>query len=247
MKIYCPKCGAEVDTDADPAHIGDERDFAFCPNNDCLEVINLKYDKYTCVDENLSSLPPTLARRPPGNEPKQEPALSVKIEPPPTTTITIEFPFSTSQTFDFAVSEAAKHPSFKQFGEGKKAVYRVTYERSDLIAATELLEYLKGWRRRVVYVGEQKVPWDSVFGFLWCFQRKQGCFKPEYYCFGYENEWEFNIWGCIQARLPFKEGAEWFCWGRFINDQGDWQFNKERICHEIQKNLHPYRFCPALD
>ena len=110
----------------------------------------------------------------------------------------------------------------------------------------ELVQHLKGWRRRTVYVDGEKVTWDSVFSFSWCYERKSASFKPELYCFGYENDYEFNSWGCIQARLPFTENSNWFCWGSWLNDKGDWQFDKERIRHELEKALYPYRFCPAL-
>lgn len=248
MKIYCPKCGSVVDTEADPAHIGDEPEFAFCPNQECLEVINLKYDQYRRVDEKPSCPHPlTLTASPHKAEFEQKTFSLTEILPIASAYITIEFPFSTSQTFDFAVKEASKHPSFEQSGKGKKVIYRVTYSPSEMATAIELVEHLKGWRNRRVYVGGEKVPWDSVFSFTWCFQRKHGCFRPEFYCFGYEREWEFNIWGCLLSGLPFREPAEWFCWGRFLNNKGDWQFDKERIRHELQKNLYPYRFCPALN
>lgn len=55
MKIYCPKCRSIIDTDLDPESVGNEPEFAFCRNESCLEVINLKYDKYPVVDENSSS------------------------------------------------------------------------------------------------------------------------------------------------------------------------------------------------
>ena len=32
-----------------------------------------------------------------------------------------------------------------------------------------------------------------------------------------------------------------------MNKEGDWEFDKDRIRHELQKRLHAYRFCPALD
>jgi double zinc ribbon protein len=170
----------------------------------------------------------------------------MEIEPPPSSGITIEFPFSTAQSFDFAVESARKFPTFREYGKDKKAVYRVTFASSQIDSSLDLVEHLKGWRRRTVYVDGEKVTWDSVFSFTWCHERKKVSYKPELYCFGYESEYEYNIWGCIQARLPFAENANWFCWGRWLNENGDWQFDKERIRHELEKNLYAYRFCPAL-
>lgn len=51
MRIYCPKCNSIVDTEADPAHIGNEPEFAFCLNPNCKWVINLKYDSYNLIEE----------------------------------------------------------------------------------------------------------------------------------------------------------------------------------------------------
>ena len=87
----------------------------------------------------------------------------------------------------------------------------------------ELVEHLKGWRKRVVYVDGEKVPWDSVFSFIWCFEKRKSSFKPDLYCFGYEDEWQINIWGCIRSDLPFTENANWCEWGHWVNKRGDWE------------------------
>ncbi len=170
----------------------------------------------------------------------------INEESVPSQGITIEFPFSTSQSFDFAVEAAKRFPTFLQFGEAKKAIYRVTFARSDLHLAMDLLEHLKGWRRRAVYVDGEKAPWDSVFSFDWCYSKRCASYRPEFYCFGYEEEYQLNLWGCIQSRMFFTGHEEWLCWGRWLNQKGDWEFDKERIRHELQKNLFPYRFCPAI-
>ena len=170
----------------------------------------------------------------------------MEVEPPPNVGITIEFPFSTAQTFDFAVAEARKFESFRKYGEEKKALYRVTVSANELMLASNLIEHMKGWRRRTVYVDGEKTTWDSVFSYQWCHSKRNASFRSDLYCFGYEQEYEFNLWGCIQARLPFRDRAQWFCWGTWLNDKGDWKFDKERIRHELQKALFPFRFCPAF-
>lgn len=169
------------------------------------------------------------------------------IPEPSKKTITIEFPYTTAQSFDFAVNEAKKFDSFEQFGKDKKAIYRVSFSVEEVHIAKDLLEQLKGWRKRTVYDHGEKVQWDSVFSFSWSYQRKLSSFKPDYFCFGYENEWDFNIWGCVRANMPFNEHSQWFTFGRWLNNEGDWEFDKNRIKHELLKNLHPYRYCPALN
>src|SRR5258705_13460560 len=55
-----------------------------------------------------------------------------EIEPPPCNGITIEFPYSTSQSFDFALECAKRFPTFSHYGEDKKSVYRVTFDPSEM-------------------------------------------------------------------------------------------------------------------
>ncbi len=52
MKIHCSKCNSIIDTEDDPEHVGNELDFAFCRNPDCLWVINIKEDSYNVVSED---------------------------------------------------------------------------------------------------------------------------------------------------------------------------------------------------
>jgi hypothetical protein len=47
--------------------------------------------------------------------------------------------------------------------------------------------------------------------------------------------------------MAFSDREEWFSWGHWVGNSGDWEFDKQRIGHEVQRNLHEYRFCPALD
>jgi len=227
---FCPACGFDLHKPI------------VCPNCQYPNESNSKFCQECGLGLRGDASSRTSSRK--GKSPARETV--AEIEPPTKVGITIEFPFSTAQSFDFAVECAKKFPTFKQYGDDKKAIYRVTLEPSKMISALDLIEHLKGWRRRAVYVDGEKVTWDSVFSFSWCYERKKASYKPELYCFGFENEYEFNVWGCIQARLPFTENAEWFCWGRWLNQQGDWQFDKDRIRHELEKALYAYRYCPAL-
>ena len=229
--VFCPYCGAEL------------RRPLCCPN--CGREVG-STDKF-CPECGVSlGRASTVTVAVPGKRPKIARSCVAEIEPPPNEGVTVEFLYSTSATFDFALQAAQRFATFKQYGEGKKAVYRVTFMPDEMELALELVEYLKGWRRRTVYVDGEKVPWDSVFGFVWCYNKRKSSFKPQFYCFGYEDSYQLNVWGCIQANLPFVEYAQWFTWGRWVSKDGDWEFDKRRIRHELQKNLYPYRFCPAL-
>jgi len=239
----CPSCNAELNSDFRfcPSCGYDLKKPIVCPNCQYSNEYNSKF-----CQECGTALNSTSKAKYESKKLEPEPEIIVGIEPPPPNGITIEFPFSSAQSFDFAVETAQRFPTFKKYGQDKKAIYRVTVQSTEIHSLTELLEHLKGWRKRVVYINGEKVLWDSVFAFGWCYEKKKASFKPEFYCFGYENECQFNAWGCIQSNLPFTENAQWFCWGQWLNNKGDWRFDKERIGHELQKALYQYRFCPAL-
>lgn len=179
------------------------------------------------------------------DKPKDKKVLVEKPEPVPSTGITVEFLFSSSGSFEQAVQEAKKAETFRMFGEGKQAVYRMNYPRKEIERFLPLLEYLKGWRKRKVYVDGELQQWDSVFAFTWCFFQREAAYRSHEYCFfGMNNT--LNIWGCTQARLDFADYTDLFKMGSF-KDARTFVFNKERIRHDLQNNLFPYRFCPALN
>jgi len=241
MKI-CPNCSGEI-----------QDTFNFCPicGNDLGRPIICSKCNYPnepnskfcqeCGEPLFSKLKAQPQQK------KEKVNVEIIIPEPPKVGITIEFPYSTAQSFDFAIREAKKFETFEQYGEDKKALYRINVFEDELYRTKDLLEHLKGWRKRTVYCNGEKAVWDDIFRFFWCYESKLTSYKPEYYCFGYENEYEFNIWGCLMAGMSFNEDSKWFTYGKWVNDTGDWEFNKERIKHELAKELHNYRYCPAIN
>ena len=237
----CQTCSSEI-----------QDSYNFCPNcgSDLGKPIICKQCNYPnesnskfCQDCGLPLFEKFKSKE---KKSKETENIIIEIPEPPITGITIEFPYSSAQSFDFALIEAKKFDTFEQFGKDKKAIYRINVFEADLYMTKELLENLKGWRKRTVYYNGQKAQWDSMFSFLGCYEDKLASFKPEYYCFGYENEYDFNIWGCMRANMPFVEHANWFTFGKWLNNKGDWVFDKERIRHELSKSIHYCRFCPAI-
>lgn len=224
---FCPNCGSDLDRPivCNKCNYINESNSKFC--QECGSPLFEKFKKIHTQTKVAN--------------------VAVIVPDPSSNGITIEFPFTSAQSFEFAVKEAKSFETFEQFGEDKKAVFRVTLNKNEIYRAKELLLQIKGWRKRTVYVNGEKVLWDSVFDFTWCYERKLSSFKPEYYCFGYENEWDFNVWGCLKAMMPFIQHSRWFTYGKWLNNTGDWEFDKERIRHELAKNLHSHRFCPALN
>jgi double zinc ribbon protein len=241
---YCPSCKTALTSK-----------YRFCPNcgHDLEKPIICPNCEYRCEslakfcqECGASLIKKNGEKETVKNKSQEAQSNKIEIDPPSMNGITIEFPYSTSQTFDLAIESSKMFTTFKQFGEYKKAIYRVTFQPDEMDTAIDLIEYLKGWRRRIVYVDGQKVPWETISSFLWCYRKQKASYRPEFYCFGYDQEYELNIWGCMQAHMPFTTYSRWFCWGTWLNNQGDWKFDKERIRHELQKTLYPYRFCPAM-
>lgn len=167
--------------------------------------------------------------------------------PPPSDGVTIEFKFSTAMSFENALLEAQDLEGFEQYGEGKKAVYRVNAKADDLLTLSVLVEKLAPMRSKSVYIDQELTPWDDIFGFVGCLNLKLKSYKPEYYCFGYDDEDRLNPWGCLHTGIGFLYHHQWFKWGNWLNEAGDWAFDKSRIRHRIEKDLYSCKNCPSLD
>ena len=228
--LFCPYCGNQLIKTGKCPSCGqkNEEDAKFC--NKCGSSLQTGLSAKTSSRDNIST--PKVA--------------VLDIESPPTTGITIDFSYSSSANFDFAIQTAESFSSFKQFGEGKKTLYRVNFDPSEIETSIELAKFVRGWKSSRIYAEGERTTWDTVYSFLWCYERRKASFKPELYCFGYENDYELNIWGCTQARMPFMEQADWVDWGKWLNNNADWEFDKERLKHELQKTLYSYRYCPAI-
>jgi hypothetical protein len=225
---FCPNCGTDLGKPIKCKKCGYSNE----PNSKfCQECGTALFDKYQENNSNRSKLD----------------NIRIEIPDPPSTGITIEFPHSSAQSFEFAVMEAKKFKTFEQFGTASKALYRINVIEEELFRTIDLLEHLKGWRKRTVYHNGQKVLWDTLFSFQYCYVEKLASYKPEYYCFGYENDWEFNLWGCMKTGMPFTEYSKWFTYGKWLNNSGDWLFDKDRIKLELAKNIHYCKFCPAIN
>ncbi len=157
----------------------------------------------------------------------------------------IEFPFSSSANYEFAVEAAKKSPSYVVEGEGKKLLHRTSFTKEQIDPLLELIERLKGWRNRTVYVEGKKMPWDAAFGWTQCYQRRQSAYDVGRYCFG-EQAYEHNIWGCSRLGLSLLPYEPWLAYGK-MDQSGTFHFDKARIEHELNTGLAELRLCPALD
>ncbi|QYK53658.1 MAG: zinc ribbon domain-containing protein [Fimbriimonadaceae bacterium] len=208
----------------------------FC--SQCGEELQSSFKFCPACGEQLS-----IATRP---KPPKFSGSKVAELPPPRMGICIEFQKSTSSSFEFALATAQLFDSFEEHLLGSTTIYRVTVGKGQTASLDDLLEHISGWRKRKVYVDQVAHTWDSVFGYQWCYKRKKSSFRPDIYCFGHDDSYRVNGVGCLHARMGIMDFGEWFTWGQWLDKNGTWKFDKERIQHEIEKNLHEYRFCPAI-
>lgn len=159
--------------------------------------------------------------------------------------ITIKFAQSTAAMFETALKYAKESaPSYQEIKEKNKIWYYATWPRDQIIGAARLAENLKGLRNRKVYIDGEETPWKEVFNFLWCVQSRKQAYRPNEYCFGLDNG-SFNIWGCRNSNMEWRDWAKWFTYGTFKN-KTKFMFDKGRIRHELENNLYKYRYCPYL-
>lgn len=164
--------------------------------------------------------------------------------------LAIEFAESTAAVFPKALEIAKVSSGFQSCQKNKKIWYLATYPSDALADATPLCVALSGIRNRRLYIDGKETPWDEVFGFVWCAERRSTAYRPVEYCFG-KDENRINPWGCRQANMDWSEWSRWFCYGQW--EKGGifggkilWRFDKDRIRHELATNLFRYRFCPHL-
>lgn len=162
----------------------------------------------------------------------------------------IEFCQSTAANFDTALQFARSAPTFATCVRSKKEWYLANWPEQSFSDAVQLADLLSGIRNRKCYLAGVDVPWDELFGFVWCAREQQKAYKPILYCFGKDDN-RVNPWGCRQAKMDWTEWASWMSYGQFkatgmlIRSQV-WLFDKNRIRHELLSNLHGMRFCPNI-
>lgn len=237
----CPSCGRK----------GLKKEFKFCPycgneqltsRGECTSCGHMNDpDAKFCQECGKPVAGPS------GDSPPSDLEIMTALPLPPNKGIVIRFGHSTSPNFDIAVKEAMKYDTFTKWGDGNKSTYEVTFKCDDIHNSFAVANYVSGWARSKLYFNGEQLTSFELYSFEWCYKQKLNSYKPDLYCFGYGDDYHLNIWGCIRAELPFfNKYAQWCRWGTWVNDEGDWDFDKERIRHVLQKKLYQYRFCPAL-
>jgi len=179
----------------------------------------------------------------------KEAAVTVQLKVPKTG-IAVEFAESTASGFAQALEIAKATSGYQSARRGSKTWHLAVFPSGKILDVLPLAEALSGMRNRAVYVDGEQRQWDEVLGFSLCASTRATAYDPMEYCFGKDDN-RLNPWGCKQANMPWTEWAEWFCFGRWekagmTGNKFIWRFDKERIRHELARNLHRYRYCPFM-
>ncbi|MBI3042758.1 MAG: zinc ribbon domain-containing protein [Betaproteobacteria bacterium] len=168
----------------------------------------------------------------------------------PKTGFAIEFCESSSGSFAAALDFARSAPTFLVATRINKSWYLAAWPEQAFASALKLGRLLSGIRNRRCYHNGAEIPWEQLFGFAWCAQRREAAYRPIEYCFG-KDENRVNPWGCKQARMDWTEWATGFSYGQFksagiLKQKRVWVFDKAWIGHELAANLHRYEYCPYI-
>ncbi len=169
----------------------------------------------------------------------------------PTRGLAIEFAESTAASFPKAMSIAKSLEGYQDCLKAKKKWHLAVYPSGHILEALPLAECLNGLRNRSVYIDGNAENWEEVFGFVRCASERTNAYRPVEYCFG-KDENRLNPWGCKQAQMDWTGWADWFCCGKWeklspLGKEFQWRFDKKRIKHQLNSNLHRFRFCPHLE
>lgn len=160
--------------------------------------------------------------------------------------ITIEFGASASPTFPKALEAARRFPGFSEVGEGKAKMFSVEVEWEGWGHALDLVEHLKGWRNRWVYVDGERREWQEVMYFLNCFNTQRTSYQPERHCVEGQYKNDISPFGCIYSGLSLVwPTSGWLQAGTF-DAELTFHFDKAAMRRILEENLFRVRFCPAL-
>jgi hypothetical protein len=169
----------------------------------------------------------------------------------PASGIAIEFSDSASTSFPKALELAKSSDGYQTCQKLKKTWHLAYYKSGLIIDVLPLAQALAATRNRRAFLEGTEIPWDELFGFMWCSTERSKAYRPFEYCFGKDQN-SINPWGCKHSQMVWAEWAGWFQYGRW--EKGDsrgskaiWHFDKERIRHELATRLFRYRYCPFLN
>lgn len=170
------------------------------------------------------------------------------------TKVAIEFAQSTSTQMGIALSIAKAADNFQTYSQSGKQWYRAEWSADKMELATDLAIALRGLRGRRVFIDDNEVDWEIVFGFAYCAAKRRLEYKPATYCFKSGNTPAGkNLWGCRLINMDIDEYYQWWSYGHFEKRAGEdseptwiWVFDKRKITEALKEGLFKVRFCPHI-
>ncbi len=158
--------------------------------------------------------------------------------------ITIAFADSTAAGFPKALKHAQSLETYQKAERSGKQWHAVTVRMDDMSSLLPVAKALAGIRNSESYLCGKLCDWQELFGYIRCADERDKSYKPVEYCFGVDDG-RFNVWGCKQLGMDWTSWSEWFTYGKFI-DAKNFQFDHERIKHEIQNKMQRVQLCPYI-
>lgn len=162
-------------------------------------------------------------------------------------TLTIKFGKSSSQNYDYAVELAKKNDSYTQQGEGKNISHTVIFRADQLDNFFELYDLVGRWKSTRVYIDNELLPPNKT-AFLWCYKECMKSFNPNEYCYGRDDGQSYNDndFGCRHTGINLYNWNGLSGYGT-IDNVGTFNVNKDKLIHDILKNIDDYKYCPMLN
>lgn len=160
--------------------------------------------------------------------------------------VEISFGYSSSANYETVLELCKKLPTYQEEGEGKKKKHKITLPITEIELLERVLNIVGNWKSSSLLIDGKTSSWgDLVNTGMNCYTKRQEAFNPLEYCFG--DRGIVNIWGCCNLGMPLDiYNGHWMSYGKFDNN-GVWYFDKDRIKHDLELNIHRSRYCPVLN
>jgi hypothetical protein len=148
--------------------------------------------------------------------------------------------------FERALAIARRHPSCREFGEGKNLRVRLHFRWTELQQVKEFKDAAWELHNKQAFLNGQEVKWETMAQVTWCFYERTTR-RKEQHCFFDENF--VNPWGCryALANLDPRISCQWLQFGQ-LDGSGAFQFDRQRMRAWVSEHIQQgYHHCPAFD
>lgn len=159
--------------------------------------------------------------------------------------LVLKFGKSTSQNYPYAVEVASEFNTYRESGEGRSITHTVAFTSDQINDFFDLYDLVGRWKSCRIYIDGEFVP-PNRRGFLWCFRERVKAYDQKNYCFGGENGISCNNFGCIYSRIEIHGWNGLKDYGS-MDPTGIFHVNKDKLRHDVYKNIEEFKFCPALN